>query len=146
MRYEQESVYLEGPIGEADIADVWPKAEPLIAQALERDGFKETGETILDQLAHGLCGLYLVRDSQTDEIIASVICDSLEYANSSVFNIGYVAGRDLYRWANLLGALEQEAVRLGCDTVRITGRPGWGRVFPDYRETNRVYERKVVVQ
>lgn len=145
MRCSVDGVSVEGPLPEAEVREVWPKAEEFIAQALEWNGNKANPRDVLCDVAEGLLGLYAIRDDETGELLGVVACESQEHPNEDVFNIAYCGGRDLYRWAGLLGALESEAVRLGCQTVRITGRKGWGRVFPDYEEVHRVYERKVIV-
>ena len=134
-----------GPLNEQAVRDAWPKVVGYLAEALDRDGGKMLPDDVLEQIAQGLMGLYTVVDFATGEILAALVCEAQEYARESVFNIAYCGGRDLYRWAGLLGEMEREAARLGCQTVRITGRPGWGRIFPDYREMNRIFERRVVV-
>lgn len=144
MDNESHGVAVVGPLEEAAVMDAWPKVEGFLADALERDDWKVRPADLLNQIAAGVMGLYVVRDFSTGDTLAALACEVQEYPNASVFNIAYLGGRDLYRWANLLGEMEREAVRLGCDTLRITGRPGWGRIFPDYREINRVFERRVV--
>lgn len=144
MRCSAEGVTIRGPVSDAEIADVWPKVEAMLGAAIERDGSKLLPIDLLKQLSDGLMGLYLIEDDATGEIIAALACDVQEYARSTVFNIAYCGGRDLYRWAGLLGAMEAEAASMSCDTLRITGRAGWGRVFPDYREMCRVFERRIV--
>ena len=146
MRCSANGVTVSGPLVEDEVQNVWPKVDELLNAALERDGSKILPVDLLLQIAEGLMGLYVVTDDESGEILGALACEAQEYPRSQVFNIAYCGGKDLYRWAGLLGAMEAEAVRLGCDTVRITGRPGWGRIFPDYREMNRVFERKVVVE
>jgi len=143
MRSSADGVTVNGPIDGTEIGVVWPNVEPFLSAALETDGVM-TSADLLDQMSSGLWGLYVVTEDATGEILGAVCCEVQEWPNGPVFNIAYCGGHSLYRWAGLLGALEAEAVRLGCDTVRITGRAGWGRVFPDYREAHRVFERKVV--
>ena len=137
MRFSDNGVTLEGPLDEDGVVDVWPKAETMLCDALDRDGCKLLPIDLLQQISEGLMGLYVVRDDVTGELLSAIACEAQEYPRSMVFNIAYCGGRDLHRWAGLLGALEAEAARLGCDTVRITGRPGWARIFPDYQAKAR---------
>jgi hypothetical protein len=122
----------------------WPQCEPLLEKALERDGWKLTPDQLLDQICSGLMGLYVVTDLSTAEVLAAAACEALEYPNANVFSIAYLGGREAHRWAHMIGLLEQEAVDLGCHVVRIPGRKGWARVFPEYREVHRVFEREVI--
>lgn len=140
----ENGVRVDGPLGVDEIRDCWAKAEPMIVQALERDGLKVHPRDLLEQAADGLTGFYSVLDEEKNELLAFLACEVVAYPHAEVFNIAYAAGSDLYRWKGLIVAMEKEAVRLGCDTVRITGRAGWGKVFPEYQEVNRIYERKVV--
>ena len=146
MRFSVNDVSIRGPLGESEVFDVWPKAEAMFDAALQRDGWKLTTADLLSQVSEGLVGIYLIEDEETGELLAVLAVEVQEYPQSNVLNLAYCGGHDLYRWAGLLGAMESEAARLGCDTVRITGRPGWGRIFPDYSEAHRVFERKVVLE
>lgn len=143
---ESQGVAVVGPLEEAAVRDAWPKVESYLANALARDEWKLGLDDLLSQIADGAMGLYVVRDFAAGEILAAIACEVQEYPAVNVFNVAYLGGRDLYRWAHLFGELEAEAVRLGCEIVRITGRAGWGRIYPDYKEMNRVFERRVVVQ
>ena len=144
MPSSDSATSLIGPLEEQGVRDAWPKVEGFIREALERDGWKVRPSDLMQQIASGEIGLYVVRD-EGGEILGAVACEVQEYPNANVFNIAYCGGHELHRWAHLLGNLEAEAARYGCETVRITGRAGWGRVFPDYHEVQRVFERKVVV-
>jgi hypothetical protein len=140
------TVAIVGPLDEAGVKDAWPKVELYLVDALERDGWKLHPGDLLQQISEGLMGLYVIRDEEDGELMGAIAVEVQEYPNSQVFNIAYCGGRFLHRWAHLLGHLESDAANLGCDTVRISGRPGWGRVFPEYREVFRAFERKVLVK
>jgi hypothetical protein len=144
MRFSANGVSVHGPLEEDAVIDAWPKVEAWISEALEREGFKSFPDDVLKDIADGVIGLYLIED-EAGEIIAAITCEVQDWPNANVFNIAHCGGRDLYRWAQLLGGLEAEAARLGCETMRITGRAGWGRIYPEYREIHRVFERKVMV-
>lgn len=144
MRCSANGVSLSGPLEGSEVVDVWPKVEPFLASAVDRDGDLDT-EDLLEQMSDGLWGLYVVRDDATNELIGAICCEVQEWPKRMVFNIAHCGGTALYRWAGLLGALESEAARLDCETVRITGRKGWAAIYPDYREVHRVIERKVVM-
>lgn len=44
------------------------------------------------------------------------------------------AGSDVREWHHFIADIERYAAQQGCHAVRIMGRPGWKRVFPDYHE------------
>lgn len=140
----QTGVSLVGPLDREAVEKLWPVCAPLLAQALERDGWKLKPEQLLAQIAEGLVGLYVVEDFATAEVLAALACEVCEYPNAQVFSVSYLGGRDAHRWVHLIADVEREAVRLGCHVVRIPGRKGWGRVFPDYAEVHRVFEREVM--
>lgn len=144
MRFSDNGVTVYGPLEEDAVIAAWPKVEPMMCDALARGGWKLSVEDLIGEIAQGELGVYVVEDDETGELLAALACEIQEHPQVQVFNIAFCAGRDLHRWAHLFGAMEAEAARLGCPIVRITGRPGWGRVFPDYREVHRVFERKVV--
>lgn len=134
---------LVGPLDGDAIAAQWAVAEPMLARALEREGWKMKPDQLHSQIAEGLMGLYLAQDFATGETLAAMACEVQEYPNARVFSIAYCGGREAWRWVHTIADFEREAARLGCHTVRIPGRKGWGRVFPGYRETFRVYEREI---
>lgn len=145
MRCSDNGVTIVGPLTGEEVMEVWPKAEPFLAAAVAREGDMTT-DALLDQMSDGLWGLYVVKDDATDELLGAICCEVQEWPTRNVFNVAHCGGVALYRWAGLLGALESEAVRLDCDTVRISGRKGWEAIYPDYREVYRVIERKVVIE
>lgn len=135
---------LIGPMDGDAVVDLWPMVEPMLIPALEREGWKLKPDQLFRQIADGLMGLYVVQDFQKGEIVAAMACEVQEYPNALVFSIGYCGGHDLETWVHLIADFEAEAKRLGCHVLRIGGRKGWGRIFPDYREVLRIYERELV--
>lgn len=140
----EDAVRLSGPLNGEGVAKLWPQCEPLLASALERDAWKLKPDQLLTQIADGLMGLYVVHDFASGELLAALACEVQDYPNARVFVVAYCGGHDAHRWAQLIGDVEREAARLGCHVVRIPGRKGWGRVFPEYRETYRVFEREIL--
>jgi hypothetical protein len=141
----EESTRLIGPL-DGDAARLhWSECESLLSPALARDGWKITGDQLREQIASGLVGLYVVEDFATGSMLAALACEVLDFPNRKVFSVAYCGGHDAYRWAHLIRAIEEEAAKYGCQVVRIPGRKGWGRVFPEYREVQRIFEREVVI-
>lgn len=141
---QTDTVRLLGPLPQEAMEAIWPKAEHLLLPALEHEGWKMKPDQLHDAIASGSMGLYVAHDFATGEVLAALVAEAQEYPNAQVFSLAYCGGEQMERWAHLISALEQEAVRLGCHIVRIPGRKGWGHIFPDYREVMRVYEREIV--
>jgi hypothetical protein len=52
-------------------------------------------------------------------------------------------GRERARWLPLKAELEKFAKAEGCTAIRIHGRRGWAREFPDYRLTRILLEKEL---
>ena len=50
-------------------------------------------------------------------------------------------GHDRGQWLHLLEGLESHAKAEGCDTMRVYGRRGWGKLLKDYRVTRVLLEK-----
>lgn len=134
---------LVGPVGLGDLPAAWAAAEPWLLPALERDGWKVRPDHLLDFIRTGAMELWMCLDTATNEIIAALVTEGLEYPKARIFSLAYCGGRDVARWAPWIVALEDIAAQRGYTHVRIAGRRGWERIFPDYEERFRIFERPV---
>ena len=139
----EHTTRLIGPLQKEAFDGIWPVVEPYLANALERDGWKLRPDDLHNQITSGVMGLYVVQDFKTAEILAALACEVQEYPNAAVFSIAFAGGKDMERWQHLIAEIEMHAKALGCHVVRIPGRAGWARVFPEYREAHRVFEKEI---
>ena len=123
------------------VIDVWAGVKPYIDRAIEGSS-DTTTEYILGRIVDGDYKLWIGSDD--DGKISYVGVTRLEYfaaVEKLACLVMYLAGDDLDNWAHLaLASLESWAMDNDCDELRITGRPGWERVFKGdgFRKTHTI--------
>ncbi len=86
--------------------------------------------------------------SPQDELVGAVVCNVLEFQSGYkvlLVQSGANAGAKI-SWANMRAVIrhfEDIAVASDCDAVRIVGRKGWGRVYSDFTEVSRTFDKVV---
>ena len=113
-----------------ELDTVWPRVAGLIAAALNHSkrGFclteiKEQIAARKRQLWASWPGCEAVGVTQVDA-----------YPGSMVMTIVAFAGKMPTDWRDILRRMEAHAAELGCNVIRLEGRPGWRRRLPpDYR-------------
>ena len=127
-------------IDPAHVARVWPLVSHLIRAAMRKgriSEFADVERAVLD----GLQLLWVAAD--TSAIWAATVTQ-LSYANGEKFcTIVACGGRERARWLPLKAELETFAKAEGCAAIRIHGRRGWAREFPDYRLTRILLEKEL---
>jgi hypothetical protein len=105
---------------------------PEICRALETGG-DWTEQQIMSGLRDATMLLWCaVRNA---EILAIAITELVRIDRwGKICNIVVCAGRELRAWTPLLTRIEAYARTEGCQRVRISGRRGWLKIFPDYVE------------
>ena len=102
------------------------KTRSHLIAALEYDGNHDI-ENIEDLHAKGFCDLW---KNET----ASIITELLRFPKRTLLHI-WLAGGDMEGCKKLLLQIEKAALETGCDGVSWTGRPGWKKIFPEYKQT-----------
>jgi hypothetical protein len=119
---------------------VWPLVSHLIRAAMRKgriSEFADVERAVLD----GLQLLWVAAD--TSAIWAAAVTQ-LSYANGEKFcTIVACGGRERARWLPLKAELETFAKAAGCAAIRIHGRRGWAREFPDYGLTRILLETEL---
>jgi hypothetical protein len=134
---------LVGPITGDEAETLWPMAMKLLEPAIEREGKNVSEASLYQDLALGKMGLFLVRDDAAHDILAVILCEVIDFPNVSIFSFAYLAGKDHERWKHLIAHFESIARQRGCTRLRIPGRPGWQRVYPEFTERYRVLEKEI---
>jgi|GEM_PF-605419 len=119
---------------------VWPLVAHLIRAAMRKgriSEFADVERAVLD----GAQLLWVAVDRQA---IWAAAVTQLSRANGEKFcTIVACGGRERARWLPLKAELETFAKAEGCAAIRIHGRRGWAREFPDYRLTRILLEKEL---
>ena len=65
---------------------------------------------------------------------ATVITEVIKFPKRKVLNI-WLAGGEMDGCKNLHKEITKFAKKINCKTITITGRPGWKKIFPEYKKT-----------
>jgi hypothetical protein len=118
-------------VSPADVPRFWDFACPLIGEAVDACG-DWTREDIRAGLANGSMLLWLAVDgSRPDAVLVTQVVETSE----RVCWIIVCSGERLATHAApTIARIEAYARAEGCGRVRMAGRKGWSRIFPDYRQ------------
>ena len=108
------------------VPDLWEAVEPLIASALKHHPLLIPSD-VLQILLAGRAQLILVMD---EGIVGVAVMQAIPYprgANGNILALGGVKGFNRKYLAQVTDHLERWAVRNGCTTLSLLGRPGWSR-------------------
>lgn len=83
-----------------------------------------------------------------ENTVGAVICKVLEYPTGyKVFLVlaGASGGTRISRgnFRAILDHLEIVADKSGCDAIRICGREGWGRIFPEFTRVSSTFDKVI---
>jgi hypothetical protein len=122
------------------VSRVWPLVSHLIRAAMRKGRISEFADVETAVLA-GAQLLWVAADRQA---IWATAVTQLSHANGEKFcTIVACGGRERARWLPLKAELEAFAKAEGCTAIRIHGRRGWAREFPDYRLTRILLEKEL---
>lgn len=108
---------------------VWAEAGPQLERACQRFG-ERSAHDVLCALVTGNAQLWCAHG------IAWAVTEVINYPRKRVANVSLVAGRGVRLWANdLREELTRWAKRYQCHEIRLVGRRGWHRLFPDSKQT-----------
>lgn len=121
----------------------WPLAAPLLAGAVERDEEGRALDDILDELLINRAQLWLIEDD--GKVIGAVVTaiHTRKADGARLCKLEWAGGERVEEWMPLVPMVEDWARRQGCREVRVAGRPGFARLFGDYR-TVEVHKTKVI--
>jgi hypothetical protein len=125
-------------IDPAHVSRVWPLVAHLIRAAMRKGRISEFAD-VEEAVLAGTQLLWVAADRQA---IWAAAVTQLSRANGETFcTIVACGGRERARWLPLKAELEKFAKAEGCAAIRIHGRRGWAREFPDYRLTRILLEK-----
>jgi hypothetical protein len=127
-------------IDPAHVSRVWPLVAHLIRAAMRKGRISEFAD-VEEAVLAGTQLLWVAADRQA---IWAAAVTQLSRPNGEKFcTIVACGGRERARWLPLKAELEKFAKAEGCAAIRIHGRRGWAREFPDYRLTRILLEKEL---
>lgn len=116
------------------VAQVWALGAPFIESGLK--GSEVSPEVLKDECEHGDAQLWFAWSDHLEAAAATRI-------NDGVCVLVSCGGKARSRWLWMLDDIEQWAKTQGCNTMRIFGRKGWGRVLKDYHTARLVLDKEI---
>jgi hypothetical protein len=111
------------------VAEIWPHVRGYIAAAVDRCR-NATEQDIAEALSLQQALLWVRTDGERLE--AACVTQLIETPDGLACDVMACGGR-CEDWQAAFAPIEAYANDEGCTTVRIEGREGWKRLFPDYR-------------
>jgi len=119
----------------AKIEELWQHVEPVLAPAFgDKTAPDSTIESTLEALRRGAALLWVVWSEDRRKILAAATTEIWNLASRKVCVVTSCAGQSVEEWSHYLRDMERYAREEGCDVIRIYGRKGWKKFFPDYIE------------
>lgn len=123
----------------AQVHKVWPLVSHLIREAMHRGGgdYTDVAQTTLS----GEKLLWLAVD---EEAIWAAAVTGLHVEKKHRFCcIWACGGKERTRWLDMELEIEKHAKAEGCESMRIYGRRGWLKEFPDYKHVHTLIEKRL---
>jgi hypothetical protein len=118
---------------------IWPLVRDYIKTATET-----AGDCEIDVIeASVLCGNLALWVIHNGLIFGAAVTELRANKTTKWCEVTACGGKEMHRWRGLLETVEQYAKAEGCSKVRISGRRGWARVYPDYSEAWVTIEKSI---
>lgn len=118
---------------------IWPHVRVFIETAFARGRGDDNAAMIEADVREGRALLWIVWDGSG--LLAAATTKIINAASKKLCIITSCGGRELPRWLAFIADLETYARREGCNALRIEGREGWAKMFPQYRQPYIVLEK-----
>lgn len=125
------------------VPDIWPHVREFIEAAFAHDRGDDDAEIVHADLLSGGSLLWVAWDDERKRIIAAATSKLIKVRRGLICCITSCGGIDIDRWSSCLAAIEAYAKDEGCTLMRIEGRKGFARVFPDYTQPWIVLEKRL---
>jgi hypothetical protein len=123
------------------IGEVWPHVEHFIRFAMQKGRLSEFDD-VKRSVFSGSALLWVITE---DAVILGAGVTELSTVHGEKFcTIVACGGRDKDRWLATKERIERYARDEGCHTMRIYGRRGWAREFPDYKLSRVLLEKELI--
>jgi hypothetical protein len=120
--------------------ELWPHVKAYFDSATGRAGDFETDD--IERMVFDMSALLWVI---TDELRlkGALVTRLYTTRGQRVCEVVAIGGDGLPDWKHLIADIEQFAMNEGCQKVRLSGRKGWSRVFPDYSTICVTLEKRI---
>ena len=123
-----------------EIEVMWPELVPLIKEVLKKHEKDYTLESIKEMLLNQEVQLWT---SYNEQIEAFVLTHIAIYPKHKICDIFMCGGSNLGNWLGFMKNIEAWAKSIDCKSVRIQGRIGWKKKFPDFKQTRIIMEKEL---
>ena len=126
-----------------DLPDVWEAILPLIERACQYTDDELAPEMIVDGVLTGKMQLLCLHDGAKPHSIMVTMGVRPACAPAPRLEAIAVSGSDPDAWMPFEKEMDALALAMGCDRVRIKGRPGWGRKLQHWKVKALIMERRI---
>lgn len=117
----------------------WEHIRPDLERVIERTRGGWTLAAVAEQLMTGQWQLWLVWDGKISAVVGTELF--VEASGMKNARAVFVGGREMKRWAHLIGDLEVWARHQGCARFEMIISKGIARHFPEYRMSHVLLEK-----
>lgn len=125
----------------ARVAEFWPIAEPWLKAAYDRGHSDDSLEDVRNMVFAGRALLWLVHEDF--KVLGAVVTQVSNTTNRRLCTVLAFGGTGFREWTHLLAKIEDYGRTMRCDAMRIYGRPGFARVYPEYKQPWIALERSL---
>jgi len=117
------------------VDEVWYIAAKQLEPALDLTP-KATLDSVRARLESGDAQLWFAWVRSSGDIICSCVSEIRKWESGfKTVAVLLIGGSRMDLWRHMILQMEQYAVAEGANALEVIGRPGWERVFEDYRKT-----------
>lgn len=133
-QYKLEEI--DGMLVTGVTSDLFPDAWPFVKDHLYRGLEHSYGELGLDDIYDAIkdrrMQLWIAVERGTDDIVASMVTEIVQYPKIKVARLVVVGGTHLEDWCPFMNSIMDWAKSKGCTRVEGWARDGWVKVLKEY--------------
>jgi hypothetical protein len=122
------------------VPQVWPHVWQMIQKAYDRTDYGNFNDAE-SAVFKGDALLWIVW--REPEVVATLITRVRNTNKSKVCEVCAAGGKESRVWLHMMANIEQYARDMGCNRISVTGRKGWARLLPDFREKLVIIEKEL---
>ena len=126
------------PVPTPHVPIVWPSIADLVGAACERSYGKFTADLLFNEISGDRMQLWLAWDGGPQAVC---ITRTLDVNGVKILDFVIVTGVARETWQHFKHQIEDWARSIGCTRSQAMMRPGWSKIFPDFKITHFFGER-----